>query len=91
MVFIFLKTILFIILLLNKDDISAGIKTLPQEYDVKIIIKDIQNSAGGISVIDFEIISISSETPLTQADYACLLFQDKSDVFEEEMFRFSYR
>ena len=80
-----------IILLLNQDNISAGIKTLPQEYDVKIVIKDIQNNAGGISVIDFEIISISSETPLTQTDYACLLFQDKSDVFEEEMFRFSYR
>ena len=79
-----------VVLLLNQDDIDNGNKTLPHEYDVKIVIKSISHS-GITSTIDFEIISVAATTLVISADYSTLLHQPSADLFEEEMFRFSYR
>ena len=85
-----------IILILNDVDISNGARILPFEYDVKIVIKDINtNLATGISQVTYEIISISSNTPLTGPNltlgFQTVLEESISSKFENEMMRFSYR
>ena len=81
-----------ILLLLNTTSLTSGSKVLPQQYDVKIVAKSISHDiAAGTTGLDFEIISIAADTPLVMADYTVVTYQETSNLFEEEMFRFSYR
>lgn len=81
------------ILLLNTPDVIAnnGVN-LPDQRDVKLIVKAVSHDqTTGTSIIDFEIISLSSSIPLILQDYTVLLDEKKSDDFENLILRFSYR
>ena len=82
-----------VLVLLNETDATSGSRILPYEYDVKIVIKNIGSipSFPGTNVIDYEIISIGSDTPSSQVGFHIELEQELSTLFEEEMMRFSYR
>ena len=82
-----------VLLLLNEIDQTntSSNRSLPQQYDVRISITDVSHYNSGLSVVDFKIISTSSSTPLYETDYVSILFEPSSTLFEDEMFRFSYR
>ena len=82
-----------IILLLNDQDQNdpTSARSLPHQYDVKILITGINHHSGNHADIDFKIISISALAPIMLSDFTSLLMEDGSTVFDEEMTRFSYR
>ena len=80
------------LLILNNVDIENGNRTLPYEYDVKIVIEDIEyNIISGANEIQYKIISISTLTPSSAVDFSVVLDQRSFEKFENEMVRFSYR
>ena len=81
------------IMLLNTLDLLAvNNETLPHQYDVRLVVESINpNLSTGTSQINFEILSISAETPVQEVDYTVLLSESESDDFKNSMFRFSYR
>ena len=81
------------IMLLNTLDLVAvNNETLPHQYDVRLIVESINHNIGaGTSQINFEILSISTDTPVQEEDYTALLSESGSDDFKNSMFRFSYR
>jgi len=80
-----------ILLLLNSGAIESGDRTLPYEYDVKLVIEDIDIAANGDSLIKYKIISISSLTPADLSTFSVSLDERSFEKFENEMLRFSYR
>ena len=82
-----------ILLILNTADQSStsSNRSLPEQYDVKMLIIDIVHYGSGVSVVDFEIISVANTTPFIFTTYTSRLMEVGATEFDEEMFRFSYR
>ena len=80
-----------VLLLLNTQSIEDNSRTLPYEFDVKLVIEDISFNATNTAIIQYKIISISTLTPKSPSFFSVVLDERSFEKFENEMLRFSYR